>query len=219
MTLVTAGRVGKPHGLDGSFYVDGPRHGLPEGASLTVAGATHEIERRAGTDERPLIRLAGVGDPGPLRGETLLIEDELAEDEWLAADLAGCRVPGLGTVANVVVIAVAVDLALFLLPPVTGFGPRIALLVGGVVLNGVATAAYVGARLGPGPRDGLMTGVAARTGWSIRLVRTGLEVVVLTVGWLLGGTVGVGTVLYALAIGPLTQAFLPLLTVRDRPAD
>ena len=101
----------------------------------------------------------------------------------------------------------------------TGFGPRIALMVGGIVLNGVATAAYVGARLGPGPRDGLMTGLAARTGWSIRLVRTGLEVIVLAVGWLLGGTVGIGTVLYALAIGPLTQAFLPLFTVRDRPAD
>jgi len=125
--------------------------------------------------------------------------------------------PGLGTVANVLVIAVSVDLALFLIPPVTGFGLRIGLLVGGIVLNGVATAAYVGARLGPGPRDGLMTGLAARTGWSIRLVRTGLEVVVLSVGWLLGGTVGLGTVLYALAIGPLTQAFLPLFTVRGEP--
>ena len=125
--------------------------------------------------------------------------------------------PGLGTVANVLVIAVSVDLALFLIPPVTGFGLRIGLLVGGIVLNGVATAAYVGARLGPGPRDGLMTGLAARTGWSIRLVRTGLEVVVLSVGWLLGGTVGLGTVLYALTIGPLTQAFLPLFTVRDEP--
>jgi uncharacterized membrane protein YczE len=125
--------------------------------------------------------------------------------------------PGLGTVANVLVIAVSVDLALFLIPPVTGFGLRIGLLVGGIVLNGVATAAYVGARLGPGPRDGLMTGLAARTGWSIRVVRTGLEVVVLSVGWLLGGTVGVGTVLYALAIGPLTQAFLPLFTVRGEP--
>ena len=102
MTLVTAGRVGKPHGLDGSFYVDGPRHELPEGAALTLAGGIHAIERRAGTDERPLIRLAGVDDPASLRGETLLIEDELAEDEWLAADLAGCRVPGLGTVARVV---------------------------------------------------------------------------------------------------------------------
>jgi uncharacterized membrane protein YczE len=124
--------------------------------------------------------------------------------------------PGLGTVANVVVIAVAVDVALALVPVAAGLGARIALLVGGVVLNGLATAVYVGARLGPGPRDGLMTGLAARTGWSLRLVRTGIELTVLAVGWLLGGTVGVGTVLYALAIGPLTQAFLPLLAVRDR---
>jgi 16S rRNA processing protein RimM len=102
LTLVTAGRVGKPHGLDGSFYVERPRHPLPEGASLAVAGATHRIARRAGTDERPLIRLAGVEDPRPLRGEVLLIEDELAEGEWLAADLVGCRVPGLGTVTQVV---------------------------------------------------------------------------------------------------------------------
>jgi uncharacterized membrane protein YczE len=85
-----------------------------------------------------------------------------------------------------------------------------------VVLNGLATAAYVGARLGPGPRDGLMTGIAARTGWSLRVVRTGIEVTVLAVGWLLGGTAGIGTVLYAVAIGPLTQAFLPLVAVRDR---
>ena len=123
--------------------------------------------------------------------------------------------PGLGTVANVLVIAIVVDIALFLIPPVSGLGPRVGLMVGGIVLNGVATAAYVGARLGPGPRDGLMTGLAARTGWSIRLVRTGLEVTVLAAGWLLGGTVGVGTLLYALAIGPLTQAFLPLFTVRS----
>jgi len=84
------------------------------------------------------------------------------------------------------------------------------------VLNGIATAAYVGARLGPGLRDGLMTGLCARTGWSVRVVRTGIEVVVLTTGWLLGGTAGVGTVLYALAIGPLTQLFLPFLAVRER---
>ena len=102
MTLVTAGRVGKPHGLDGSFYVEGPRHALPEGASLAVAGSSHRIARRAGTADRPLIRLAGIEDPGPLRGEILLIEDELAEDEWLAADLVGCRVPGLGTVTQVI---------------------------------------------------------------------------------------------------------------------
>ena len=99
---MTAGRVGKPHGLDGSFYVDGPRHELPEGVELTVGGRTHRVERRAGTGERPLIRLAGVDDPRALRGELLLIEDELAEDEWLAADLVGCRVPGRGTVTQVV---------------------------------------------------------------------------------------------------------------------
>ena len=83
------------------------------------------------------------------------------------------------------------------------------------MLNGVASASYIGARLGPGPRDGLMTGLAARTGWSIRLVRTGIEITVLAVGWLLGGTVGLGTVAYALAIGPLTQAFLPWFVVRS----
>lgn len=119
--------------------------------------------------------------------------------------------PGVGTVANVVVIAFAVDVALAVLPTPTGIGWRIAMMAGGIVLNGVASAAYIGARLGPGPRDGLMTGLAARTGRSIRLVRTGIEIVVLTSGWLLGGTVGVGTVLYALAIGPLTQLFLPLV--------
>jgi uncharacterized membrane protein YczE len=124
--------------------------------------------------------------------------------------------PGIGTVANVVVIAVAVDAALFVIPAPDALVPRIALLVGGVLLNGVATAAYVGARLGPGPRDGLMTGLCARTGWSVRVVRTGIEVVVLATGWLLGGTAGVGTVLYALAIGPLTQLFLPFLAVRER---
>ena len=99
---MTAGRVGKPHGLDGSFYVDRPRHELPEGAELTLGGRTHRIARRAGTDERPLIRLADVEDPRPLRGELLLIEDELGDGEWLASDLVGCRVPGLGTVTQVV---------------------------------------------------------------------------------------------------------------------
>ena len=99
---MTAGRVGKPHGLDGSFYVDRPRHELPEGAELTVGGRTHRVARRAGTDERPLIRLADVDDPRALRGELLLIEDELTEGEWLAADLVGCRLPGLGTVTQVV---------------------------------------------------------------------------------------------------------------------
>ena len=124
--------------------------------------------------------------------------------------------PGIGTVANVLVIAVAVDAGLAIVPEQHALVARIAMMVGGILLNGVATALYVGARLGPGPRDGLMTGVAARTGCSIRAVRTGIEVLVLAAGWLLGGTVGVATVLYAVAIGPLTQLFLPFLAVRER---
>jgi len=123
--------------------------------------------------------------------------------------------PGVGTVANIVVVAVAVDVTLALLDRPDPLVARLALLVGGVVLNGLATAAYIGVRLGPGPRDGLMTGLTARTGVSIRLVRTGIEATVVATGWLLGGTVGVGTVVYALAIGPITQAFLPLVTWRE----
>jgi 16S rRNA processing protein RimM len=101
LTLVTAGRVGKPHGLDGSFYVDGASHPLAVGTTLTIADRPHEVERRAGTAERPLIRLAGVDDPRELRGELLLVEAELAEDEWLASDLMRCSVPGRGRVVRV----------------------------------------------------------------------------------------------------------------------
>ncbi|RIV38356.1 membrane protein YczE [Micromonospora radicis] len=126
--------------------------------------------------------------------------------------------PGIGTVANVVVVGLAVDATLALIPPVQPLVAQIALLVAGIVGNGAATALYLGARLGPGPRDGLMTGVAARRpGWSLRLVRTALELGVLAVGALLGGTLGVGTIAYALAIGPLAQLFLPIFDV-PRPA-
>lgn len=120
--------------------------------------------------------------------------------------------PGVGTVANILVIAVAVDLTLAVVSPPSGLAVRIVLMVAAVVLNGLAAATYIGVRLGPGPRDGLMTGFTARTGSSIRLVRTAIELTVLAIGWLLGGTVGIGTVVYALSIGPLTQAFLPLVT-------
>jgi 16S rRNA processing protein RimM len=101
LTLVTAGRVGKAHGRDGSFYVEGAEHPLHEGTGLTLGARAHTIERRAGTDERPLIRLSGLDDPRPLRGEPLLVEAELAAGEWLAADLVRCEVPGLGRVRRV----------------------------------------------------------------------------------------------------------------------
>jgi 16S rRNA processing protein RimM len=102
LTLVTAGRVGKPHGLDGSFYVERPRHELPEGCLVVLGAATHRVAGRGGTAERPLVRLEGVHDARPLRGELLLVEDELREGEWLASDLVGLTVPGLGAVARVV---------------------------------------------------------------------------------------------------------------------
>src|SRR3954465_14368299 len=117
--------------------------------------------------------------------------------------------PGLGTVANVVVIGLAADAGLALLPPPESVWARALLLGSGIVLNGIAGGLYIGSQLGPGPRDGLMTGFARRTGLSIRLVRTLLEGTVVAIGLLLGGAGGLGTVLYALAIGPLTQAMLP----------
>ncbi|MDG4788735.1 hypothetical protein O7626_22890 [Micromonospora sp. WMMD1102] len=122
--------------------------------------------------------------------------------------------PGLGTVSNVVVIGLAVDLALALLPTVEALPARIAFLVAGITLNGMATGLYIGARLGPGPRDGLMTGyVARRPHRSLRLVRTVIELTVLAIGFALGGKVGIGTLAYALAIGPLVHAFIPMFTV------
>ncbi|MGW5050950.1 membrane protein YczE [Actinokineospora sp. NPDC004072] len=124
--------------------------------------------------------------------------------------------PGVGTVANILVISVSVDLTLYLLPTPQHWAVRAGMLVAGIVLNGLATAAYIGVRLGPGPRDGLMTGLARRSRFSLRVVRTAIEIVVLVTGWLLGGTVGLGTAAYALLIGPLAQAFLPRVVWRPR---
>jgi len=121
--------------------------------------------------------------------------------------------PGIGTIANLLVIGLLVDPFLALLahlPEQLAPGAAALLVVVGIALNGLATALYVGARLGPGPRDGLMTGLVARTGWSVRLVRTGIEVAVVSAGWALGGTAGVATVAYAAAIGPIVHRLLPL---------
>jgi len=117
--------------------------------------------------------------------------------------------PGVGTLANV---GLSLDATLAVLPAPRSLPWQVAFLVAGILGNGAATGLYIGAGLGAGPRDGLMTGLAAR-GVSIRVARTAIEVTVLLVGWLLGGTVGVGTVVYALAIGPLAHVFLPLFTI------
>ncbi|MEI2702917.1 MAG: hypothetical protein V9E83_11010 [Baekduia sp.] len=123
--------------------------------------------------------------------------------------------PGIGTVSNVIVIGLVIDLLLPRIAEPSEPLVRWALLVCGVGLNGVATGMYIGADLGPGPRDGLMTGLARR-GLSIRVARTGIEITVLVAGWILGGTVGLGTLLYAVAIGPLAHVFVPLF---ERPTE
>lgn len=127
--------------------------------------------------------------------------------------------PGIGTISNVFVIGAAADAVLYLLPPISGLPLRITFLLAGILLNGVATGAYIGAGLGPGPRDGLTTGGVRLTGWEVRWVRTSIEATVLALGWLLGGTIGVGTVLYAVANGPLLQIFLPMFEIDRRRGD
>jgi uncharacterized membrane protein YczE len=124
--------------------------------------------------------------------------------------------PGLGTVSNVFVIGLAMDATLAIVPRVDGLGGQIPLMAGAIVLNGMATGLYIAARFGPGPRDGLMTGLHRLTGRSIRLVRTAIEVLVVGTGFALGGSVGVGTVAYALAIGPLAQLFLRVFDVPEK---
>jgi uncharacterized membrane protein YczE len=113
--------------------------------------------------------------------------------------------PGPGTVANALVVGLVADAALTVLPRPEPLPWQLLMLVAGIIANGIATGLYIGAGLGPGPRDGLMTGLAARTGRSIRLVRTLIELTVLAAGWLLGGPVGLGTLLYAVSIGPIAQ--------------
>jgi len=171
-----------------------------------------------------LLVLAGLGlDPWDVFHQGLSRTFGLAIGTW--AIIVGVAVlllwiplrqhPGIGTVSNVILVGLTMNVVLGHVHAPHALAARIACLLCGVFLNGVATGAYIGAGLGPGPRDGLMTGLAAR-GLSIRVVRTGLEVTVLAIGWLLGGTVGVGTVVYALSIGPLAHVFIPLFA-RGRP--
>jgi uncharacterized membrane protein YczE len=173
-----------------------------------------------------MILLAGLGvDPWDVFHQGLSRRLGLGVGTW--AVIAGLIVltlwiplrqrPGIGTVCNVVVVGAVIDLVLAVFPAPHQIALRWVLMLSGVVLNAVATAAYIGAGLGPGPRDGLMTGLAAR-GHPVRIVRTAIELAVLAAGWLLGGTVGIGTVIYALSIGPLAHVFLPRLDIDSRLA-
>ena len=167
-----------------------------------------------------MLLLAGLGvDPWDVLHQGLARRTGLATGTW--AIIVGALVlllwiplrqrPGIGTLCNVVLIGAVIDALLATVAPPHSLPVRAAVMLAGVGLNGVATGLYIGAGLGPGPRDGLMTGLAAR-GHSIRVVRTGIEAGVLLVGWLLGGNVGIGTVVYAACIGPLAHIFIPLFS-------
>jgi uncharacterized membrane protein YczE len=167
-----------------------------------------------------MLLLAGLGvDPWDVLHQGLARRTGVPTGTW--AIIVGAAVlllwiplrqrPGLGTLCNVVLVGAVIDGVLATVTPPQSLPVRAVVMVSGVALNGVATGLYIGAGLGPGPRDGLMTGYAAR-GHSLRLVRTCIEVTVLLAGWLLGGTVGVGTVVYAACIGPLAHVFVPLFT-------
>jgi uncharacterized membrane protein YczE len=180
-------------------------------AGLVLYGVSMALQIRAGLGLDPWdVFHQGVAEHSGLSfGTVVVITGAVVLLAWIPLR----QRPGIGTVSNVVVIGVAVDASLALLPEAGTTSVAVAMLLAGVGLNGVASGAYIGAGLGPGPRDGLMTGLVRRTGGSIRVVRTSLEVTVLAVGAALGGTVGIGTVLYALSIGPLVHVLLPRMTV------
>jgi uncharacterized membrane protein YczE len=179
-----------------------------------------------------MLLLAGLGvDPWDVFHQGLSRQFGLGVGTW--AIIVGVAVlmlwiplrqrPGFGTLSNVVVVGLVIDVMLATVSPVHDLATQIVVMLGGVLLNGIATGLYIGAGLGPGPRDGLMTGLAAR-GHSIRIVRTSIELTVLLTGWLLGGTVGVGTVVYALGIGPIAHVTIPRFQIpldepRSTPVD
>jgi uncharacterized membrane protein YczE len=180
-------------------------------AGLVLYGASMALQIRAGLGLDPWdVFHQGVADRTGLSfGTVVIITGAVVLLAWIPLR----QRPGFGTVSNVFVIGIAVDAALAVLPHAGSAPVAVAMLAAGVGLNGLAGGAYIGAGLGPGPRDGLMTGLVRRTGGSVRVVRTSIEVCVLVAGAALGGTVGIGTVVYALSIGPIVHAVLPRLTV------
>ncbi|MER6030258.1 hypothetical protein [Streptomyces sp. NPDC001851] len=180
-------------------------------AGLALYGASAALLLRAGLGMEPW----GVLHQGlaKLTGLTIGVVSIIVGAAVLLLWIPLRQRPGLGTVSNVFAVGLAMDGTLALVPDAHSLVVRVPLLLAGIALNGVATGLYISARFGPGPRDGLMTGLHRRTGRSIRLMRTGIEVAVVVTGFLLGGTIGVGTVLYAVSIGPLAQLFLRVFAV------
>ncbi|MFI0221866.1 membrane protein YczE [Streptomyces lydicus] len=199
----------------------GPRRGLLARrliqlyAGLTLYGVSMGLMVRAGLGLEPWSVLnQGISrHTGLSIGTVTIVSGALILLLWIPLR----QRPGLGTVSNVVLLGLVMDLTIALVPELHALGARIPLLACAVLLNGAATGLYISARFGPGPRDGLMTGLHLRTGRPVRLVRTCIEVTVLAVGFLLGGSIGAGTVVYALAIGPLAQLFLRLFAIKGLP--
>jgi uncharacterized membrane protein YczE len=181
------------------------------GLPLYGAAAALLVRSRLGLDPWNVLHQGIARHTGLEIGTVLIIVGALVMFAWIPLR----QRPGLGTVSNLVLIGVALNIALAEIPATSSLVIRITEMFSGIALSGVATGMYIGANFGPGPRDGLMTGLARRTGHSIRLTRTAIELTVLLSGWLLGGNVGVGTVLYAILIGPLAHRFLPVF---DRSA-
>ncbi|MDH2392793.1 hypothetical protein QCN29_29235 [Streptomyces sp. HNM0663] len=188
-----------------------PRRLLQLYAGLTLYGASSALLVRAGLGLEPWNVLhQGLAE---LTGLTIGVVSIIVGAAVLLAWIPLRQRPGLGTVSNVFVVGLAMDATLAVVPDARTLPVQILVMTTGIVLNGAATGLYIAARFGPGPRDGLMTGLHRRTGRSIRLMRTLIEVAVVATGFLLGGSLGIGTVAYALAIGPLAQLFLRVFAI------
>jgi uncharacterized membrane protein YczE len=183
------------------------------GLALYGLGVALQVASRLGNDPWDTLHQGLARQTGLSIGTWIIIAGALVMTLWIPLR----QRPGLGTISNVILLGLFTDLFLWLLPHPGGLALRWTYLIAAILVGGFATGCYIGAGFGPGPRDGLMTGLADR-GHSVRVVRTTIEVSVLVLGWLLGGTVGIGTLLYAVAIGPLTHVFIPLLRAGRRTA-
>ena len=200
--------------MDAMAWKQLPRRLVQLYIGLLIYGLSSALQVRAGLGLDPwdVLHQGIARHVGLAIGTVLIIVGAVVLLGWIPLR----QWPGLGTLSNVVLIGVSMNVSLQLLPHPHLMAARIAYLAAGILICGVATGMYIGANFGPGPRDGLMTGLARTTGRSIRLIRTCIEVTVLITGWILGGTVGVGTVAFAVAIGPLAQVFLPIFDVKRK---
>jgi uncharacterized membrane protein YczE len=182
------------------------------GLALYGLGIAFQVASRLGNDPWDTLHQGLARHTGLSIGTWIIIAGLVVMALWIPLR----QRPGLGTISNVILIGLFADLFLWALPRPGTLAVQWLYLAAAIVVGGFATGCYIGAGLGAGPRDGLTTGLAAR-GHSIRVVRTGIELTVLAAGWLLGGTVGIGTLLYAVAIGPLTHMFIPMLDIKRAP--